>query len=78
MTDAIEVKTTVRFQPFNVPNYARIVMPTAPRQEGFKETPAIPIEDLEPDVLDALAARWLDNLYAAAKRPSPFAIAKAA
>lgn len=78
MNDVVEVKTTVRFKPFNVPNYARVETPAKPRQEGFQESPAISIEDLEPAVLDALAERWLDNLYASAKRPSPFTMAKSA
>lgn len=72
MTDIIEVKTTVRFKPWIVPDYANLDVGVRPRQEGFKPSEGIPVGELDPEVLDALAQRWLDNLYASVKRRPPF------
>lgn len=76
MSDAVTVMTKVRFKPFNVPNFASIQVGPRPKQEGISPLPSIPIAELDAEVLDALAGRWLDNLYAAVGRASPFAQCK--
>jgi hypothetical protein len=65
---SVEVKTTLRLRPFEVPDTVRIMLDT----EETPDDPSIPIEELDREALDALAGRWLDNLYASVNRPSPF------
>lgn len=64
--------TQIKLKPFAVPVDAVMELPARPKQDGLKMLPRIPLEDLEPDALDALAQTWLDNLYASVKRRSPF------
>lgn len=69
----VTVITKVDYKPFTVPSFARLEMPPRPKQDGIQELPGIPLRELEPHVLDALAGRWLDNLYASVERASPWA-----
>jgi hypothetical protein len=70
--DAVIVTTKIGFRPFDVPAFAYMDVPAQPRQEGFSANPRLPLTELDDDVLDALAKRWLDNLFASVSRPSPF------
>jgi hypothetical protein len=72
MSHAIELKARVRFRPWMVPVCAIVEIGPQPRQEGIKNLPSIPVEELDEEVVDALARRWLDNLYASRKEGSPF------
>lgn len=71
--DTVEVKTGVRFRTLDVPRFAYLDVPPMPKQDGVQPLPRFPLADLAPEVIDALAARWLDNLYASVNRASPFA-----
>lgn len=62
----VEVKTTVRFQPFEVPEYAQILV------DDDTDTYGVKLAELDANALDALAGRWLDNLFASVNRASPF------
>jgi hypothetical protein len=64
----VEVKTTLRLRPFDVPDATRIII----HDDEQPDDPLIPIAELDREALDALAERWLDNLFASVKRPSPF------
>ena len=68
--DTVEVRTRAHFQAFEVPEFALMV--SDPESDSGVR---VRIEDLEPQVLDALAKRWLDNLFASAQRRSPFEMA---
>jgi len=68
----VEVSTKMRFKPFPVPNTVALEMPPGLRQDGFKTGPTFKLDEVDPQVLDALAERWLDNLYASVGKPSPF------
>lgn len=72
MADDVTTTMGMTFRAFTVPNFVSLSMPARPKQEGMHPLPSLAIQDLSPDALDALAARWLDNLYASCKRPSPF------
>ena len=64
----VEVKTTVRFRSLEVPDSVRLMVEI----EETPDDPSIPLAELEPEVIDALAETWLANLYASLNRQSPF------
>ncbi len=68
MTDVVTVKTETDYCAWPTPDDARIALTDA----AFKDCPAIEVEQLAPEVLDALAAQWLIHLYARCNRPNPF------
>lgn len=70
--DTVSVKTKVDFKAFATPDSACIVIPSTVEVELYLEAPIIPVEELAPEVLDALARQWLDHLYAKCGRESPF------
>ena len=70
MSDTIEVKTTVSFRAWPIPESAIVDFGDA----DDAQLPSIPLTDLASDVVDALAQRWLDNLYANRGQASPFVI----
>lgn len=72
MSDPITVTTAVKFRPWNVPNYAVQDVPPRARQEGFSEAPKMSVKELPHQVLDAMAERWLNDLYANAGQRNPF------
>lgn len=71
MRDTISISTKVVFRKWPAPNFATVSLPPLPRQEGMKELPSVPIAELQPQVLDALAEAWLADLYAKANRKAP-------
>lgn len=74
MSEAVSVTVSVpvSFKPLQVPNYA--IHETAPRSrsEGFQDAPKTAIVDLPQEALDALAQRWLSDIYTKAGKRSPF------
>jgi hypothetical protein len=62
-------KMEVELVPWRAPNFARQKMPPRRREEGFIETPAIPVADLPADTLRTMAEAWLVDLYAKAGKP---------
>lgn len=78
MSDTVEVKTKVSFRAWEVPTEATVDLPAGERQDGFKPLPTIPLVELDDDVVDALAQRWLANLYANRQRAAPFTYNKPA
>lgn len=71
------VTTRIELAPFEVPTAAYAMLPSGERQDGF--SPAIPLENIDPDALEGLAQLWLNNLFASVERRAPFtADAKAA
>jgi len=65
MRDTIEITTKANWLPFDVPDHGTTI-------DDCDNEQFFPIEDMEPHVLDALAGRWLDNLYASANRNKPW------
>lgn len=61
---AVSVKTQVRveYKPWVAPNFAIVF--------GVQES--VRVDGLPQAALDALAKRWLDDLYAKANKPCPF------
>lgn len=72
MADEVKTSMGMTFRAWNAPNYATLSLPVRGKGEGMAELPSFPVADLDPDALDALAAQWLDHLYAKAGRASPF------
>lgn len=72
MVDEVEVQTKVAFVAWPVPDEVRYAMPERPRQEGFQPLPALKLGEVDPSVIDALASKWLDHLYASIGMKSPF------
>jgi len=71
MDDAITVSAPVRFRRWTTPNFATQDVPPRPRSEGFQEAPSTPIAELAPEVLNALAQAWLNDLYTKAGHSPP-------
>jgi len=71
---ADEVKTTMgmTFKAWQAPNFATLSMPPGRKEDGLVALPTFPVEELTNEAIDALAAQWLDHLYAKAGRSSPF------
>lgn len=61
----VSVKVTAEFKPFMVPTFARISS-EGDSANGHK------VCDLDQEALDALAWRWLCDLYGKACKPIPF------
>lgn len=72
MAEPITVTTAVKFRRWKAPNFATQDVPPRPRQEGFKEAPTAHVKELPHQVLDALAAAWLDDLYSKTELENPF------
>lgn len=61
----VTAKVTVSYKPFQTPNYARM--------EGTAfDTHGTLISDLPAEALNALAERWIADLYTKAGKPNPF------
>ena len=71
MSDAITVNAPVRYRKWQAPNFATQDTPPRPRQDGFREAPSTPVAELAPEVLNALAQAWLDDLYTKAGHAAP-------
>lgn len=71
---SVEVKMTVKFQPWTAPNFAVMSQEPGRKEDGMRALPSIAIADLESAVIDMLAQEWLTDLYSKAGRHSPFCI----
>lgn len=60
------MKHTIELQPFSVPNFVRPVAKPGLRQDGFVETPAIPLAELDADTLDAMCAEFRKAVFSKA------------
>jgi hypothetical protein len=78
MADTVEIKTKVSFRAWPVPDSASLDVPPGLKQEGMKPVPTFPLTELDDEVVDALAQRWLDNLYANRAQDAPFTYRKRA
>lgn len=77
-SQTVTVSAPVTFKTWAAPNFAQPEIAPRPRQEGFRATESVAVADLAPAVLDALAAAWLEDLYAKTGREVPFALMKGA
>lgn len=66
--DSIEITQKMRVRPFTVPNFVLPILPPGNRQEGFKETPGIPVGDLSDEVLNQLVDQFRRDLLSNAIR----------
>lgn len=65
------MKHTIDLQPFTVPNFVRPIAPRRMRQEGFVETQAIPLSELDAATLDAMCDEFKKAVFAkAGKAPN--------
>jgi hypothetical protein len=71
MADTVTVIAKVAFNAWQVPRFATISQPPRPRQEGMQVAQSVPVKDLKPEVLDALAQAWINHLYAGVGRKPP-------
>ncbi len=72
MTDEVKTSMGMTFKAWQAPNFAVLSMPPRDKSEGMVALPSFPVAELTNEALDALAAQWLDHLYAKAGRSSPF------
>lgn len=71
----IEVKSTVKYREWNVPNFAVKDDAFYTKKDGLQpHMPPIPVIELDPEVVDALAGAWLDALYTKVGRSNPFVL----
>lgn len=59
------IKTSIELQPWTPPNFASA-------SGKAVENAAIPVAALDAEALDALAYRWLEDLYSKAGKRNPF------
>ena len=72
MADTIEVVTTVELVAWPVPDFVCIGSGDVSEDEGASGEHLHPIESAPQASVDALAQRFLENLYARRCEPSPF------
>lgn len=60
------MKHTIELQPFQTPNFVRQVQKEGTRQNGFVESPAIPLSDLSIETLESLCKEFRLNVLAKA------------
>lgn len=61
----------LKLRPWRAPNFANVEDGGGPRN---REVPSIPVKELPPESLNAMAQEWLEDLYAKAEKPSPWAM----
>jgi len=59
---------TIKLKPFLVPNFAIVETSARPREEGFQESPAIPLADLSADTLAAMCDQFRQDVFAKARK----------
>ena len=57
------MKHTIELHPFMVPNFVRQVAPVGKREDGWQETPAIPLAELSVETLEALCAEFREGVF---------------
>jgi len=67
----MKVNLEVNIKPFNVPNFVVIEKKAGTRQEGFKESPAIPLNELGEDVIWKLCDEFCNEVYKKAGVKTP-------
>lgn len=65
------MKHTIELQPFTVPNFARQVQPAGRREDGWIETPAIPIAELSAETLEAMCSEFRRAVFEKAGKMPP-------
>lgn len=65
------MKHTIELHPFTVPNFARQVQPVGRREDGWKETPAIPLAELSAETLEAMCAEFRRAVFEKAGKMPP-------
>jgi hypothetical protein len=71
MNGLVSVSVPVSFRRWQAPNFANVNRPPGKRQDGLQELPSVPVADLDPKALDALAAAWIEDLYEKAGKKPP-------
>lgn len=69
MSEPVEAIAKMQFAPWDIPSDAILILPGA---EGERQTAAVPRDHLRMETIDALAERWLRDLYAAVESTSPW------
>jgi len=65
------MKLTIELQPFTVPNFVRPIAPPGARQDGWKETPAIPLGELNVETLEGLCSEFREAVFKKAGKTPP-------
>ena len=58
-------------QPWIVPNYVTLKMPSQPRQAGFVEAPKLHVRDVDAETLARMADEWRAELFRKAGKADP-------
>lgn len=61
----------VKLRPWVTPNFVSAEMPTAAREDGFKESPKWHISELEEDQLSELCDQFRKDIFAKAGKIDP-------
>jgi len=64
----MNIKTSIELEPFSTPNFVRQKQPAGLRENGFKELPAIPLEDLSDETLNQLCDEFRKDIFTKARR----------
>ena len=65
------MKHTIELQPFTVPNFAKQFAPVRNREDGWIETPAIPLSELSAETLEAMCAEFREGVFKKARKAKP-------
>jgi hypothetical protein len=65
------IEQAMSVQPWQTPNYVRLKVPPTTRQNGFKEAPAIPLSEIDADVLAALCDTFRAEVFTKAGKVDP-------
>ena len=67
----VDMKHTIELQPFTVPNFVRPVSPIGKREDGWKETPAIPLSELSSETLKAMCDEFVRSVFIKSGKTPP-------
>jgi hypothetical protein len=57
--------------PWLVPNFVRLKMPAVKRQDGFSETPGLPLSEVDADSLSAQCDKFRKEVFKKAGKDDP-------
>lgn len=70
-SDVVTVNVPVKYKKFDIPMAARMHLPPAPRQEGVRPLPEIPLDTLSNDAFVQLVEAWVDDMYRTHRQQRP-------
>lgn len=67
----MSLEQKIKLQSWLTPNFVRFVMPPRKRQDGFQETPGLPLKEVDADTLAALCDEFRAEVFKKAGKTDP-------